>query len=155
MRITQAAAWAWGLSLIVLIMLVHVLGLVLISRKAIHARSHMIHELHRTTGPVMVMGYTVLLIAVLHGMEAVMWAGAYLLLGALTDFGSAVLYSLSAITSYGHANLYLERQWQLLGALEALNGCLLFGLTTAFLFAVIQKVLLSTSDERQSSANRS
>ena len=44
------------------------------------------------------------------------------------------------MTSYGHANLFLEQQWQLMGALEALNGMLLFGLTTAFLFAVIQKV---------------
>jgi hypothetical protein len=34
----------------------------------------------------------------------------------------------------------LEAHWQLMGALEALNGMLLFGLTTAFLFAVIQKV---------------
>ena len=53
---------------------------------------------------------------------------------------SAMLYSLSAMTSYGHANLFLEEQWQLMGALEALNGMLLFGLTTAFLFATIQKV---------------
>ena len=44
------------------------------------------------------------------------------------------------MTSYGHANLFLEEQWQLMGALEALNGMLLFGLTTAFLFAMIQKV---------------
>jgi len=53
-----------------------------------------------------------------------------------------MLYSLSAMTSYGHANLFLEEQWQLMGALEALNGMLLFGLTTAFLFAMIQKVWL-------------
>jgi hypothetical protein len=44
------------------------------------------------------------------------------------------------MTSYGHANLFLEEQWQLMGALEALNGMLLFGLTTAFLFSLIQKV---------------
>jgi hypothetical protein len=34
---------------------------------------------------------------------------------------------------------YLERHWQLVGALEALNGLLLFGLSTAFLFAIIQE----------------
>jgi hypothetical protein len=45
-----------------------------------------------------------------------------------------------ALEGYGHANLFLEEQWQLMGALEALNGMLLFGLTTAFLFAMIQKV---------------
>jgi hypothetical protein len=32
----------------------------------------------------------------------------------------------------------LEEQWQLLGTLEALNGMLLFGLTTAFLVAMVQ-----------------
>jgi hypothetical protein len=42
--------------------------------------------------------------------------------------------------SYGHADLFLERHWQMMGALEALNGMMLFGLTTAFLFALIQKV---------------
>jgi hypothetical protein len=44
------------------------------------------------------------------------------------------------MTSYGHANLYLEGRWQLMGAMEALNGWLLFGLTTAFLFGMIEKV---------------
>ncbi len=59
-----------------------------------------------------------------------------------------MLYSLSAITSYGHANLFLEARRQLMGALEALNGMLLFGLTTAFLFAMIQRVWPLGSRER-------
>ena len=87
-----------------------------------------------------VMGAAGLLATVLHGIEAATWAAAYRLLGALPDTKSAMLYSLSAITSYGHVNLFLKEQWQLMGALEALNGMLLFGLTTAFLFAMIQKV---------------
>jgi len=53
-----------------------------------------------------------------------------------------VLYSLNAMTSYGHTNLALEDHWHLLGAMEALNGWLLFGLTAAFLFAVLEKVWL-------------
>ena len=40
-----------------------------------------------------------------------------------------MLYSLSAMTTSGHANLFLKPEWQLMGALEALNGMLLFGLT--------------------------
>ena len=51
-----------------------------------------------------------------------------------------MLYSLDAITSYGHVNSFLEEHWQLMGALEALNGWLLFGLTAAFLFAIVGKV---------------
>jgi hypothetical protein len=44
------------------------------------------------------------------------------------------------MTTYGHESISLERHWQMMGALEALNGMLLFGLTTAFLFAMIQEV---------------
>lgn len=59
---------------------------------------------------------------------------------ALPNNGSAMLYSLRASTSYGHANLFLKERWQLMGALEALNGTLLFEPTTAFLFAMIREV---------------
>jgi hypothetical protein len=47
---------------------------------------------------------------------------------------------LNAMTTYGHESASLAPQWQMMGALEALNGMLLFGLTTAFLFAMIQEV---------------
>jgi hypothetical protein len=69
-----------------------------------------------------------------------MWAALYFLLGALPDRKNAVLYSLGAMTTYGNAGLTLEPQWQLMGSLEALNGWILFGLTTAFLFTVIREV---------------
>ena len=49
-----------------------------------------------------------------------------------------MLYSMSAMTTYGHANIYLEEHWRLMGAMEALNGMILFGLTTAFLFGVLR-----------------
>ena len=87
-----------------------------------------------------VMGATVLLATLLHGLEGVMWAVAYLVLGALPDARSAMLYSLGSMTTYGHANVFLEDCWQLMGALEALNGIILFGLTTAFLFAGVQRI---------------
>jgi hypothetical protein len=87
-----------------------------------------------------VIGRAALLATVLHGFEGALWVVAYRGLGALPDGRSAMLYSLSAMTSYGHANLYLKDQWQLMGALEALNGMLLFGLTTASLFAMVSEV---------------
>ena len=89
---------------------------------------------------VIVIGATSLVATILHGTETAIWASAYRFLGALPDKRSAMLDSLSAMTAYGHANLFLEPHWQLMGALEALNGVLLFGLTTAFLFAMIQRV---------------
>ena len=49
-----------------------------------------------------------------------------------SEVGDAV--SLSAMTTYGHASLYLEPHWQMMGAIKSLNGVLLFGVTTATLF---------------------
>jgi hypothetical protein len=88
----------------------------------------------------LVIGSTALLATVLHGIESAIWAAAYRVLGALPDKRFATLYLLSSMTTYGHSNRYLKDQWQLMGALEALNGMLLFGLTTAFLFAMIQSL---------------
>jgi hypothetical protein len=96
----------------------------------------------------LVMSIATLLATLLHGFEAVTWAVAYQILDASPDNKSAMLYSLSAMTTYGHANLYLKEKWQLMGAREALDGMLLFGLTTAFLFAMIQKVWTLESRKR-------
>jgi hypothetical protein len=52
---------------------------------------------------------------------------------------TAAFYSLSSMTTFGHANVFLQDRWQLMGALEALNGIILFGMTTAFLFAAIHR----------------
>jgi len=136
------ADWAWGVPLIVLTVVIHVVGLGIVSQIAVQAYSRMIEHRHPMAVLVVVMGVTTLLAICLHAIEAVIWATAYLLLGALPDSRTSLVYSLNAITSYGHTNLSLEAHWQLMGSLEALNGWLLFGLTTAFLFAVIQKVWL-------------
>jgi hypothetical protein len=95
----------------------------------------------RTLGQFIVaIALTALGAALLHGLEAAAWAILYIWVGALPDAHAAMLYSLSAITSYGHSNIFLEDRWRLLGAIEAMNGLILFGLTTAFLFAAIEEV---------------
>jgi MFS superfamily sulfate permease-like transporter len=136
---TWTGDWAWSLPLIVLTVVIHVCGLALIGERVVEALSESTDRRRFMLKFAMVMGGTALLATILHGIEAGIWAAAYWLLAALPDARTAMLYSLSAITSYGHANLYLKDRWQLMGALEALNGMLLFGLTTAFLFAMIQR----------------
>lgn len=141
------ADWGWGLPLIVLTVVIHVVGLGLVSQRAVHVFSGLIARRHPRAAFVVLTGATTLLATCLHGIEAAIWAAAYRFLGALPDFRSSVLYSLNAMTSYGHTSLSLEEHWQLMGALEALNGWLLFGVTTAFLLAVIHKAWLLDSRE--------
>ncbi len=132
--------WAWGAPLIVTTVIIHVLGLGLISRGVGRVSSGRVEHRHPMVTFVAIMGATTLLATSLHALEAGIWGSAYLLVGALPNSRTAMLYSLSAMTSYGHANLFLEDHWRLMGAMEALNGWLLFGLSTAFLFGMIDKV---------------
>ena len=131
--------WAWGLPLIVLTVVIHVLGLGLLRREAVRVFERTTQYHHKVAVFASVLGGMTLLATVLHGVEAVIWAMAYRALNALPGFGSAIIYSLNAITSYGHTDISLENNWHLMGALEALNGWLLFGLTAAFLFAIIDQ----------------
>jgi len=79
-----------------------------------------------------------LLLAVLHGIEAAFWSALYLWLGALGSPGTAMLYSLDSMATRGASGVTLQPHWQMLGALEAADGMLLFGISTAFIFTVMQ-----------------
>jgi hypothetical protein len=83
-------------------------------------------------------GATGLLMAVLHGIEVGIWPIAYLWLGALRSPGEAMLFSVDSITTLGASGPMLERHWRMMGAVEAADGMLLFGISTAFIFAVMQ-----------------
>ena len=134
------ANWAWGLPLILLTVVMHVFGLAIINDGVIRLAGRTARRRSFVLLFAMIMAVAVLLATMLHALEAGAWAGAYLLLGAVPNFKSATLYSLNAMTTYGHESISLEQHWQMMGALEALNGMLLFGLTTAFLYAMIQEV---------------
>jgi hypothetical protein len=137
---TWTGDWAWSLPLIVLTVVIHVCGLAVIGESVVKVLAESVDRRRFMMKFAIVMALTSLLATILHGIEGAIWAAAYEFLGALPDARTAMLYSISAMTSYGHAALFLKDRWQMMGALEALNGMLLFGLTTAFLFAMIQRV---------------
>ena len=133
--------WTWGLSLIALTIIIHATGIALLAFVVRRIRNRMQSEV---TGRralailIAVIGAIGLLLAVLHGIEAGIWATAYWWLGALGSPGEAMLYSVDSMTARGASGLMLERGWRMMGALEAANGMLLFGISTAFIFAVMQ-----------------
>jgi len=132
--------WVWGLPLILLNVTIHAAGLLLINWGVVEPIANRRPVRFPGLRFGVVMGLTGLLVTVLHALEAVIWAIAFVWLEALPDRRGAMLYSLNAITAYGHTDIKLAPAWQVLGALEALNGLMLFGLTTAFLFSVVHRV---------------
>ena len=132
--------WAWGLPLIVVTVIFHVIGLGLFNVRVDQFLARLKDHRRYDFIFVLVMGVTTMWATFLLAVEAGAWAVAYRWLGALPDNKTALVYSLSAITTYGHSDVFLAPSWRLLGALEALNGIMLFGLTTAFMYGMIQLV---------------
>jgi hypothetical protein len=133
------ADWIWGCPLILLTVIVHVLGLGYVSQRAALFGGNGAKR-HAITRFTMAIGATTLLAIIFHAIEVGIWAIAYLRIGALPNFKTAMLFSLGAMTTFGHANIFLTERWQLLGGMEALNGWLLFGLSSAFLFWLMQQI---------------
>jgi hypothetical protein len=146
--VSWRADWAWSLPLIVATVVIHVFGLGFLHERVVRAVARIVDRRDFTVLFAAVMGIAVLLITVLHAIEGSVWAAAYRLLDALPDIRSSMLFSLGAMTTYGGSDLDLEERWRLMGALEALNGIILFGLTTAFLFSMIQEVWAAGREQR-------
>jgi hypothetical protein len=137
---TWVGDWAWGVPLILANLLIHVVGLNLIGAFVLGDYAGKLRKRAASIEFVMVVGVTSVLTISLHGLESATWGAAHLFLGALSNYKAAMLHSLEAMTAYGHTNIHLNSHWELLGAMEALQGMLLFGLTTAFLFSIFTAV---------------
>ena len=58
--------------------------------------------------------------------EVWLYAVAFLAVGALPDFESALYFSTTSFTTLGYGDIVLEKGWRVLGAIEGANGLLLF-----------------------------
>ena len=82
---------------------------------------------------------TVLGLFLLHTVEIWCWAVLFIGLGEFADLESAIYFSTVTFTTLGYGDIVLREEWRLLSAFEAANGIILFGVSTAFLFSVIQR----------------
>ena len=84
-----------------------------------------------------------------HLIEMALWALVFLLCGEFPDFAAAFYHSGVNYTTLGYGDVVMSARWKLLGPLEASDGMLMFGVSTAVIFAVIQhltQVRLGISD---------
>ena len=91
-------SWAWGLPLTALTLAIYVTAVVGIALLLLRVREWLerrrAHVVSATLFAIGVIGAAGWVLAVLHGLEAALWAGAYLLLGAVDTLSDAMLFSL-------------------------------------------------------------
>jgi len=78
---------------------------------------------------------TVLGLFFVHTLEVWAWAAAYVLIGVVSDLESALYFSTITFSTLGYGNVVPLAEWRIFTALEAVNGFLLIGWSTAYLVA--------------------
>lgn len=138
---TWGASWLWSLALVAITIAIHAVGIVLIGSASSQARIRLLQRgltyVDSAPATIVLIVAVALSLAVLHAIESVVWAIVYVWLGALPSPADAALYSVDSMTTRGASGLFLAPQWRMMGATEAGDGMLLFGISTAFLFYVM------------------
>jgi hypothetical protein len=75
-----------------------------------------------------------------HLAEIGLWALALDATGAVPDIAAAIYSSAGSYTTSG-SDIVLPPEWRLLGPFEAVDGMLMFGVSTAFIFAVVNRLI--------------
>lgn len=72
--------------------------------------------------------------------EVWIWSLFYFFMGVVPDFETALYFSTSAFTTVGFGDVYLQKDWRLLSSIESMNGFIMFGWATAFIFEIVSHV---------------
>jgi len=78
---------------------------------------------------------------VAHLIEISVWAALFILCGEFQEFGIAYYHSAVNYTTLGYGDLIMSPSWRMLGPLEAADGALMFGVSTAMVFTVILRLI--------------
>ena len=122
---------AVGTAIICATVMVHVLGLMVITHAAANLSAR--YKLHRRPHRVAVMVGMVLGLFCVVSLEIWLWAACYLVLRAAPDFASALYLSTITFSTVGYGDIVPAMAWRLLAALEGITGFLMIGWSTAYL----------------------
>jgi Ion channel len=89
---------------------------------------------------VVIVAGVILLALIAHLLGIAIWAVLYEACGEFTGLASAFYHSAMNYTSLGYGDVVMSASWRLFGPLEAAVGLLMFGVSTAMIFALIQQL---------------
>ena len=87
-----------------------------------------------------------------HLVEIGVWAVLFVWCGEFPALSTAYYHSAVNYTTLGYGDLIMTPAWKLLGPLEAADGMLMFGVSTAMIFALIQWLIQARFADLRESA---
>ena len=117
-------------------MVIHIAGIMFVGDQLVRRR----HKIEQHVGTTLVGVLLIIVfgfILLLHLTEALVWALFYTWGGFFPNFETALYFSLKTYSTVGYGDVLLPKNLRLVGTIEAILGVLQCGLSTAFLFAVV------------------
>ena len=130
-----------GVLLVAITVIIHAVGTtVWLRRLSFHFAD--VDDLYRLPRSLRIVISTIIVLTILHTLQIIVWALAYLYLlpeNVLDSYEEATYFSFVTFTTLGYGDITLAGAWRILSGIEALNGVLLLGWSTALLFTVVQR----------------
>jgi voltage-gated potassium channel Kch len=129
---------AIGTIVISLTVLIHTFGLIAIT----HVMGWLVarFRMHGRRSRVIAMISVVFGLFAVLTVEIWLWAIFHLLIGTFPDIATSLYFSTVTFSTLGYGDVLPPERWRLLAALEAVNGFLLIGWSTAYLIAASTRV---------------
>ena len=90
-----------------------------------------------TAGPIAI---ALAVIVATHTIQVWIWAVVWVMGDVLPDWNSALYFSLVTFTTLGYGDIVLGEGLRIFGAFASVTGLLAFGLSTAFMVALMTRV---------------
>lgn len=87
--------------------------------------------------------FLIMFFTLLHVGQCTLWAMVYYLnphISSLSSLSESIYFSLITFTTVGYGDVLIDSEWRILAGLEAINGIILVGWSTAMVFSFIQVI---------------
>ena len=84
-----------------------------------------------------------------HLAEVLVWSLAYAIVGVAPDDTDLIYFAFVNYTTLGYGDVTPVERWHLLGPMTAMNGVLLFGWSTAVVFEVLRRTLVTDNGKTE------
>jgi hypothetical protein len=74
-------------------------------------------------------------------LQIALWGILFVLLGEFEELYEAIYHSAVNFASLGYGDIVMSKEWKMLGALEAVVGVLMLGMTSAALMAILSQLI--------------
>lgn len=123
---------------IALTVIVHTVGLIAVTHAMTWLVGHF--RIHQRRNRILAMIIVVFGVFAVLTVEVWIWAAAFVVLGVVPDFETALYFSTITFSTVGYGDVVPAHEWRQFAALEGVDGFLLIGWSTAYLIAAGMRV---------------